>query len=183
MPRKITRSFASFLRAWGNDSPDRGFLFGELAQPVVKVADESHAFARMMTPIIQTRLYLAAAGAGVWSIAGYTAPAGGALIKLAEAGGNTRWGLWDDGGDGITTPGAAVDPPGNFRTRMPFAGRLRYGTAAADPNPGTEQVLITTGELIQDLYLPPGCAIGFWGAAANQICTIARIHIVEGVDA
>ncbi len=181
MSRKITRSFASFLRAWGNDHPDRGFAFGELVQPVITVADESHAAERMMQPIIYTRLQLGAAGAGIYSLAGYTAPGGGALLQLAEMGNNTRLGIWDDGTDGITTPGAAVDPSGNFRTRMPFAGRLRYGTAAADPNPGTETIMLTTGELIENLYLPSGCAIAFWGSAANQIVSLARIHIVEGV--
>jgi hypothetical protein len=183
MARKTTRSYASFLRAYGNDRPDLGFDLGELVQPVVVIDDTSRIARRLTAPVIIARLVEASAGAGIWSMGSYLAGPYGATVLHIHWDAAGRMYFFDDGTDGITTVTAVQDPACNLRNVAPILGRLREGTHNADPNPATDLLTFAAGDEINvPIPLPAGCAISFSGSAANQQCSIGRLVIVEGTD-
>ena len=181
MAKRITRSFASFLRGWGNEQPDRGFTLGEQIQPVAVVADDSELMRRVDQPTFATRMNSLAAGAGRWSICALNASSYGFHIIKLHMGGNGRMSMVNTG-DAITANRAAVVPPVQNRIR-PLRTTLFTGDAGAEPIPaGSEFCLLATSDEITDFWVPPNHQLLVYGTAANQSVQVGWVVVREPAD-
>ena len=182
MSRKTTRSYAGFLRAYGNDFPQLGFTLGEQLQPVVIVDDQSSISRPPPSPEVLTRLYRAAL-AGSFSLCVLTAGAGGArVLRLSQETTGGRVVLRNDS-DGINANRVAVLPPVGIDSTAVMTSSLTYGTNTVSPlQAGREFIQLTANELVDDLVVPPSHSLILYGLAANTLSSW-WIHYREGVDA
>jgi len=182
MTRKISRSFASFLRAYGNDHPESGLVMGETLQPVVVVDDTTGLARKHSGTTVVSRLYRAAL-AGSFSIAAVHAGQAGLTVLKLEASANGRITVRNDG-DQIAANRAAIDPPvgAPAATTAQMQSMIYTGTAVPDPNGGTEYFQMQTGEELGDLWIPPNHALILYGFAVNQVVSFF-VHYREARDA
>lgn len=180
MARKTTRSYFSFLRGFGNDTPERGFTLAEQLQAVTIHSDQRHLQAPIPSPEWATRFLDVLAGAGRWSIGSITPPYGAVVLYL-KANTNVRLGMRNDG-DTITAGATAVVPPYSNNQLYPYASALRVGDGAAEPIITAGGVMqLTADDVIGDLWIPPGFSFLMYGTAANTTIT-ATVHVRESVE-
>jgi hypothetical protein len=181
MSRKTTRSFASFLRAYGNDSPEHGFTLAEQLQPVVVVDDASALSKPPPCPEVLTRFYLAALAAN-YSIGTINAgPAGLRILTLRCVVTGGRVCMRNDG-DQIATNRLAVLPPVGTTSTAVMSSALYTGNNTASPEvAGQEFVQFLALDEVHDLVVPANHSLILFGFAVNQVLSF-WVHYREGLD-
>ena len=179
MARRISASFASLLRRYRDDHPERSFPLGELLQPVLLVDDASHTMPPVPSPTWAARMIDIAAGAGRWSCCVIQAGPGGARVKQLVSGGNTRITLRPD----LPTLAnqTAVIPA--IQNDVGYRALLWSGDAAAEPlTAGRENLLLALNEEVRDLWIPAAYFLIGYGVAANQQASFKLVHVQEPSD-
>jgi hypothetical protein len=180
MSRKTTRSFAGFLRAYGNDTPEHGFTLAEQLQPVVVVDDASALSKPPPCPEVLTRLYLAALAAN-YSIAAINAGSAGLRILALNCAVAGRICMRNDG-DQIATNRLAVLPPVGTTSTAVMSSAIYTGNNTASPAvAGQEFLQFAAGDEVHDLVVPANHSLILHGIAVQQILSF-RVHYREGLD-
>lgn len=170
MSRKLGAGYVNLLRELGNDHPEAGFDLGELLQGVLIAEDQSHLHRLADFATVGVRLNQLAGGAGVWSLGAVNTNGVSIKISTLKAVAAGRVCLRTDG-DQISAGRTAVSPPVGVQG-VTMRSACYVGTAAADPNPGSDFLSLAGGDVVSDIWIPANCSLIFTGAAANQAVTV-----------